>query len=201
MRSLIFICCGLFTFNVYAAGFLVEPYGGYSSGQLAIKYSDSYTDQSLRSVRKEGSINGSTFGGRVAIFLGPLFIGGDYQLVNGKRKFEQEEGQASNFSTKTTFGILGLQSSNGLRLFAGMSLNSETTEATLTQPRLYQGLALKVGLGLRRQWPVAINVEYVQYNNKKHEQGDSRGEISELFKIFNYSSINLTVSLPLSVGL
>lgn len=177
------------------ANLLVEPYAGYSMGNLK-------TTAVVTNAQEESNIDGFAYGGRVGWNFGGFFLGGEYQAMRGKRKVDGGEEEALNWENKTIFGLLGLQSELGFRIFAGISVRPhESVESTTPERTKMTGSAQKIGIGYRYFGaPFALNAEYVIYKLEKYEVGAVKGGTKDLYSKMDYNALMLSISFPFELG-
>lgn len=183
------------------AGFLFEPYAGYTMGDLKIRTSANYPLVDLQNKTFSGSIDGFAFGAKLAYtFGGGFFLGGEYQAARAKEKLSNDS-EATDWKNTSIFGILGYQMRNGLRLSYGMTVTPHISEeAGDPDPTIYEGNAQKLSLGFRYNTPFAINVDYVIYELDKFKSGSTVGKVKDRFDKFNYTAFLLSISFPFEVG-
>lgn len=177
------------------ANLLIEPYGGYAMGNMK-------TTAVTTNVQEESNIDGFAYGGRVGWNFGAFFLGGEYQAMRGKRKIDGSEEEANNWENKSIFGLMGLQSELGFRIFAGITVRPhESTESTSPERTKLTGSAQKIGIGYRYFGaPFALNAEYIMYKLDKYEVGALKGNTKDLFSKSNYNALMLSISFPFELG-
>lgn len=173
------------------ASLLLEPHVGYSMGNHKFTHIDGEQEQ--------GSIDGIAYGGRAGWMFGGIFVGGEYQASRTQRKTDGIQ-EGINWSNTSIFGVLGFQSKMGLRISAGMTVQPHVSEESTTPERTrFIGSARKLSVGYSYRIPLALNVDYIEYELEKYEVGGMKGDLKELFSKTNYSAILVSISFPLQL--
>jgi len=182
------------------AGLLFEPYVGYAVGNYSLTHSKEFHDKDKRGETEKGSIEGITYGGRLAWLFETFFLGGDYQVMRGTYK-PKGEGESSDWESTSIFGILGWQFSMGFRLYGGITVREhKSIRGTEDGENIYSGSARKIGIGYRYEAPVAINAEYIEYNYGKASVDGEREPLSKNYDRFKHSAVVVAVSFPFELG-
>lgn len=186
--------------NVAWANIMIEPYAGYTTGDIKVDGAAAHPITATQTLETKGTIDGIAYGGRVGWMFGRFFLGGDYQGIRAKEKLKGVE-DSVNWNSTAIFGVIGWQFFSGFRLYGGMTVRDyEAVEDTSPEQTKFKGSARKVGIGYRYAVPLAINLEYTEYTFKDVEIGTHQGLVKNDYDKLNYNAVILSVSFPFDLS-
>jgi hypothetical protein len=169
------------------AGFFLEPYGGYSMGNVSYTLK---TTGATTSPTTSGLIYGITGG---FIFPMGFGIGAEYEALSGKEKANTVE---VDWEQSTIYGKVGYYRPMSFRVYGAYGFSHETKEKTPTLPSTYKGDAYKVGLGWEFVKHVAVDAEYVMFTEKDVSNSTGSATVSSVFSKYESSAFRVLVSFP-----
>lgn len=171
------------------AGFLIEPYLGYSTGSISGKYTPTYGGGVF-----SGKETGAGFGARLGYsFLIP-FVAFDYSIKN--LKYKSDNGGTDTDDTATEMALVVGANLPIVRLFAGYGFDAAIKQKSDTSTSTLKGTFTKVGVGFKLIPMVAVNLEYFMYTVKKYESSGTTFDADTIFSELTYNPIFLSVSVP-----
>jgi hypothetical protein len=171
------------------AGFLIEPYLGYRSGDLKTT--------TLSNVSGKEKYTSPVIGARLGwSFLG-LWTGFDYEMgTSGESK--PESGPSIDVDSSVAYLAVGYNLPVMFRAWAGYGLIAELNRETAsTKSKIYGGAPVKIGFGYTGLPLVSINFEYFMWEPKKIESGGIKSKISNSYSKYELNAMMLSVSIPL----
>lgn len=182
------------------AGILFDPYVGYATGSVKMDGSAAHPVAATQAIDSSGSIDGMAYGARAAWMFGRFFLGGEYQGIRATEKLKDVD-ESVSWNSSAIFGIMGLQFFNGIRVIAGITVRPyEATEDTSPEATKFEGSARKIAIGYRYRVPVAVNVEYTEYEFGDAEIGSNKGKVKDYYDKLDYSTVIVNVSFPFEIG-
>ncbi|MFN7824224.1 MAG: outer membrane beta-barrel protein [Pseudobdellovibrionaceae bacterium] len=171
------------------AGFMIEPYLGYRSGNLE--------NTDLSNVSKKDKYTSPVLGARVGwSFLG-LWTGLDYEMgVGGKSK--PETGASRDVDTSIAYLTVGFNFPVMFRAWVGYGVMADLdADQSGSKSTLTDGAPLKVGFGYTGLPLVSINFEYLTWEPETIESGGSSIKVSDSYSKYEFNAMMLSVSIPL----
>jgi predicted porin len=182
------------------AGIMFEPYAGYTTGNIKVDGSSGHPLSAVQSVDDSGTVDGVAYGARLAWTFSQFYLGAEYQGMRAKEKLKDADDSPAWNST-AVYGIVGLQFFTGIRLYVGMTVQDfETTEDLSPEPLKHTGSARKIGIGYRYSAPVAVNLEYNEFDFNDVEGAGVKNKTSASYDKLDYSAVVLSISFPFQIG-
>lgn len=184
------------------AGLLFEPYVGYGLGSYKFRGSSDNPIVAMQDATTHGNIDGFAYGAKAGLMFSGYFLGAEYQALRGQKK-QDGLNESISWNNSSLFAMVGLQFGMGLRLSAGMTVDSvmphRSEESTEPERTIYTGQAQKLSVGFRYRMPIALNVDYIQYKFEKLKQADTEVKIKERYSKSDYSTIMVSISFPFDI--
>lgn len=170
------------------AGILLEPYVGYTYGQIKTK--------TVAGTENASDNNNLVIGGRAAYVFTVAMVGLDYAMNVAGRAHNTTSGTDYDWSQSTLWLIGGAQLPL-IRAYAGYGLMNTGTANSSTTTKLMDGDAFKLGAGYTGFPMIAINLEYWMASYKKMSINGTESDIpNALFDKATNDLVVVSVSMP-----
>jgi hypothetical protein len=180
------------------AGVMLEPYVGYSTGDVKFKAvaagSREYADTTAN----------LAFGARVGYKFMIPWVAVDYTSESGKATADKKLAGNTDYDySKTGIGaVVGADIPMGLRVWGGYGFSDSFTDKGTSGAAdiKYTGTYTKGGLGFKFIPKLSVNAEYVihTYTKAKNSITGAITDVKSSYSTFNHDTIMVTISAPFS---
>lgn len=182
MKNIFLFCTLVCGTQVASAGYFLEPFLGYESGQAQYESIGSFQSRNV-------STQGTLLGVRTGAQLLRLLVGIEPAYSIGTLKTKRADGQSfsDSYSQSTLHGFVGVYVTPQLRLWGGFSLWGQQKESYSTNETTLSLTSAKAGISYRIR-NFGISADYTQ--NKVTKIKDSRDGDIDIGT--NYSKITMS---------